>query len=214
MLAAGACSVVNARPANRIERWRSLIDRASTRCGVPANWIAKVMRAESGGRTERDGRPITSSAGAMGLMQLMPATWAYMRSRLALAGDPHDPRDNILAGSCYLRLMYERFGYPGLFAAYNFGPARYAEHLATGRALPEETRSYLATMTGSDDEGVLHARRPQANGIFFDLDAGARRRNSVGGSQSPLFVRLDAVSLKRTDHAEARRQEGDTPKHD
>src|SRR3546814_9386866 len=46
----------------------------------------------------------------------------------------------------YLRLMYERFGYPGLFAAYNAGPARYAAHLRTGRTLPGETRSYLATL--------------------------------------------------------------------
>src|SRR3546814_16843640 len=46
----------------------------------------------------------------------------------------------------YLRLMYERFGYPGLFAAYNAGPARYAAHLRPGRTLPGETRSYLATL--------------------------------------------------------------------
>src|SRR3546814_15201519 len=87
------------------------------------------MRAESGGHTMLDGRPITSRAGAMGLMQLMPASYADMRRRLDLGPNPHDPRDNIRAGTFYLRLMYERFGYPGLFAAYNAGPARYAAHL-------------------------------------------------------------------------------------
>src|SRR3546814_7225278 len=96
------------------------------------------MRMESAGLTMRGGHPITSRAGAMGLMQVMPATWADMRTRLALGSDPHDPRDNILAGSCYLRLMYDRFGYPGLFAAYNAGPGRYADHLSTGRPLPGE----------------------------------------------------------------------------
>src|SRR3546814_5147096 len=104
------------------------------------------MRAESGGHTMLDGRPITSRAGAMGLMQLMPASYADMRRRLDLGPNPHDPRDNIRAGTFYLRLMYERFGYPGLFAAYNAGPARYAAHLRTGRTLPGETRSYLATL--------------------------------------------------------------------
>src|SRR3546814_6250372 len=96
----------------------------------------------------RSGHPITSRAGAMGLMQVMPATWADMRTRLALGSDPHDPRDNILAGSCYLRLMYDRFGYPGLFAASNAGPGRYAAHLSTGRPLPGETRAYLTALAG------------------------------------------------------------------
>ena len=85
----------------------------------------------------------------MGLMQLMPATWAAMRAAHGLGRDPHDPRDNILAGTAYLRAMYDRFGYPGLFAAYNAGPGRYAAHLATGRALPAETRAYLTQVAGT-----------------------------------------------------------------
>ncbi len=82
--------------------------------GVPVDCIERVMRAESGGRTMLGGRPIVSSAGAMGLMQLMPGTWADMQGRLGLGSDPHAPRDNILAGTLYLRLMHDRFGYPGL----------------------------------------------------------------------------------------------------
>jgi hypothetical protein len=81
----------------------------------------------------------------MGLMQLMPGTWAAMRWQHGLGADPHDPRDNIMAGAAYLRAIYDRFGYPGLFAAYNAGPARYAEHLATGRPLPGETQRYIAS---------------------------------------------------------------------
>lgn len=130
--------------AQLLEIWRPYIAEASARFGIPAAWIERVMRVESGGRTVLNGRPITSPAGAMGLMQLMPGTWTALRARLGLGRDPHHPRDNILAGAYYLRLMYERFGYPGLFAAYNAGPARYAGHLATGRALPAETRLYVA----------------------------------------------------------------------
>lgn len=135
-------------PADPVLRWHALIEEASARFGVPASWIERVMRAESGGRTLRDGHPITSRAGAMGLMQLMPATWAALRARLGLGADPFEPRGNVLAGAAYLRMMYERFGYPGLFAAYNAGPARYAAHLASGRPLPPETRAYLAALTG------------------------------------------------------------------
>ncbi|MGQ2930461.1 MAG: lytic transglycosylase domain-containing protein [Sphingopyxis sp.] len=119
------------------------------RFGVPVPWIERVMVAESGGRTLWNGRPTVSHAGAMGLMQLMPSTWAEMRRRLGLGRDPHAPRDNILAGTLYLRLMYDRFGYPGLFGAYNAGPARYAAYLEGRRALPGETRDYLRKVAGS-----------------------------------------------------------------
>lgn len=174
-IALAALILFAATPANAetVARWRPHIEEASARFGIPAAWIERVMRAESGGRTHLNGRPITSHAGAMGLMQLMPGTWAEMRARLGLGRDPHAPRDNILAGTFYLRLMYDRFGYPGMFAAYNAGPARYAEHLATGRPLPGETRAYLASVGGVSTKELKKSRRvmtsqPQG-AIFFEL---------------------------------------------
>ena len=140
--------------ADEVMRWRSLIEDASIRFGVPASWIESVMRAESGGQTRLNGLPIRSRAGAMGLMQLMPATWAAMRARLDLGGNPDDPRDNILAGTCYLRLLYDRFGYPGLFGAYNAGPGAYAAYLAGTRRLPGETLAYLGKVGGSPISSV------------------------------------------------------------
>lgn len=128
--------------------WRVHVRDAAARFGLPEAWVLRVIAAESGGRTELGGRPITSRAGAMGLMQVMPATWASLRARYRLGPDPHDPRDNIVAGTAYLREMYDRFGYPGLFAAYNAGPGRYGEHVARGRPLPRETRDYVAKITG------------------------------------------------------------------
>ena len=85
----------------------------------------------------------------MGLMQLMPGTWSDMRVALGLGDDPFDPHDNILAGAFYLRLLYDRFGYPGLFAAYHAGPARYAAALSGQRPLPLETRRYLLDVAGA-----------------------------------------------------------------
>lgn len=131
------------------DRWRFMIEEASTRFGVPTSWIERVMQAESRGRTILNNRPIRSRAGAMGLMQLMPSTWAEMRVRLALGNNPDDPHDNILAGAFYLRLMYERFGYPGLFGAYNAGPRVYAAYLAGRRRLPDETIAYLGSLGGT-----------------------------------------------------------------
>src|SRR3546814_3744389 len=75
-----------------------------------------------------------------------------MRRRLGLGSDPHAPRDNILAGTLYLRLMYDRFGYPGLFGAYNAGPARYAAYLEGRRSLPGETRDYLRKVARRSEE--------------------------------------------------------------
>ena len=109
------------------------------------------MRAESAG----DVRAV-SSAGAMGLMQVMPETWAELRFRYSLGRDPYDPYDNILAGTAYLREMWDRYGnVAAMLAAYNAGPARYDEHRATGRRLPAETRAYVASLVP-----VLRGERP------------------------------------------------------
>jgi hypothetical protein len=87
-----------------------------------------------------------SSAGAIGLMQVMPETFADMRADLGLGGDPFAVRDNILAGAAYLRRMFVRYGSPGFLAAYNAGPGRWEAHLASGRPLPAETVAYLVRL--------------------------------------------------------------------
>ncbi|MBB5224325.1 soluble lytic murein transglycosylase-like protein [Amaricoccus macauensis] len=118
------------------------IAEASQRFGIPEHWIIAVLRAESAG----DVRAI-SSAGAIGLMQVMPDTWAGLRVRYTLGRDAYDPRANIMAGTAYLREMWDRYGNVGaMLAAYNAGPGRYDEHHATGRPLPAETRAYVAAL--------------------------------------------------------------------
>lgn len=124
--------------------WGPYIRAASDRFDVPEAWVRTVMEIESGGRTTLNGRPITSHAGAMGLMQVMPATFAELSAKYDLGDDPYEPWANILAGTAYLREMYDRFGSPGLFAAYNCGPGCYSEYLAGRRRLPRETRNYMA----------------------------------------------------------------------
>lgn len=118
------------------------VAEASQRFGIPEHWIRAVLRAESAG----DVRAI-SSAGAMGLMQVMPGTWASLRVRYDLGRDPYDPRDNIMAGTAYLREMWDRYGnVTAMLAAYNAGPGRYDEYLASDRTLPAETRAYVAAL--------------------------------------------------------------------
>lgn len=180
--------------AQRARRWSNEIAQASGRFHLPEEWIRQVIEAESAGSTVLAGQPITSRAGAMGLMQLMPGTWGDMRRTYGLGNDPYDPRDNILAGTAYLRAMYDRFGYPGLFAAYNAGPRSYARHLATGAPLPAATSAYLAKILkgriAPSAETALSRREQET----------LARRNQLAlqrADSDPLFV----VRIKPVDGA-------------
>ncbi len=143
-LAAPAVAVAQDASANRAiasHPYAGHISEAANRFGIPEAWIWAVMRVESAGR-----RNAVSRAGAMGLMQIMPGTWAQLRVRHRLGSDPFDPRDNIMAGAAYLRAMYDRYGNASaMLAAYNAGPGRYDQYLR-GRPLPAETRAYLARL--------------------------------------------------------------------
>jgi hypothetical protein len=61
----------------------------------------------------------------MGIMRIMPRTWAELRARYGLGADPYGLLDNILAGAAYIRELHNRYGLPGFLAAYNAGPRRY-----------------------------------------------------------------------------------------
>jgi hypothetical protein len=130
---------------------------ASQRFGIPAPWIRAVMAAESAGNLRA-----VSPKGAIGLMQIMPETWADLRRRYHLGADPFDAHDNIIAGTAYLRELYDRYGAPGFLAAYNASPARWETHLTNDEPLPLETRDFLvrlAPVAGRNaiDDAVLNA---------------------------------------------------------
>jgi len=158
-----------------VERFAKFVEEASSRFALPARWIRALMRVESGG----DEHAI-SSRGAMGLMQLMPGTWVELSVRYGLGLNPFDAHDNIIAGAAYLREMHDRFGSAGFLAAYHAGPARYEQHLATGRPLPQETIAYVAAVTPLLDDG--HSEHTPV-----------RIRRAVPWQEAPLFIdRMDA----------------------
>jgi soluble lytic murein transglycosylase-like protein len=72
--------------------------------------IRAVIQVESAGNAQAIRR-------ALGLMQIMPETWVELSVRYDLGIDPLDPRDNILAGTAYLREMLDQFGPEGFLAA-------------------------------------------------------------------------------------------------
>jgi soluble lytic murein transglycosylase-like protein len=163
----------------RTHPFAEFITEAAQRFAIPASWIRAVMQAESFG----DARAL-SPKGAMGLMQIMPATWSVLRARYGLGSDPYDPHDNILAGAAYLRELHDRYGQEGFLAAYNAGPARYEVHLATGRPLPPETQAYVAGLASPISDGSLDGAVPVAP-----------RLPSWAGA--PLFAPHEAVALSQ-----------------
>lgn len=182
------------------ERWQPIIAEAASRSGIPAQWLKAVMRAESAGCALMNDLPTTSSAGAMGLMQLMPTTWSQMSRRLGLGDDPYQPHDNILAGAEYLRELYDRYGSPGFIAAYQAGPERYEEAVRGGRPLPAETVDYLARVLRvvglPSDPLTMRARDSTLfRGPFLTRDS---RPVSVGSTFDRPLHDTPFVELART----------------
>jgi len=167
-------------PGSAGDPWGPYISEASAKFDVPQRWIREVMRQESGGRLySRSGAPITSSAGAMGLMQVMPGTYDELRVRYPeLGSDPFDPRNNILAGTAYIREMYDIYGSPGFLAAYNAGPGRLDDYLTRSRTLPEETRRYVASigpkLGGDSPNRASPGEQYASNGVPLAIPGGTR----------------------------------------
>ncbi|WP_349934856.1 lytic transglycosylase domain-containing protein [Acetobacter sp. A11-2] len=135
--------------------YAAVIAEAVQRFDIPATWIRAVMSAESGGDTGA-----ISSKGALGLMQIMPATWSDLRARYGLGNDPFDVHDNILAGAAFLHEMHDRYGSPGFLAAYNAGPGRYEDYRDRQRPLPPETRAYVAGLLPLIGQGGAESLLP------------------------------------------------------
>ncbi|GAN90647.1 transglycosylase SLT domain-containing protein [Gluconobacter thailandicus] len=172
--------------------WGPYIEEASARFDIPAQWIRAVMQQESGGHLfDHNGNFITSTPGAMGLLQLMPPTYDDMRQQYGLGDDPFDPHDNILAGTAYLRQMYDIYGSPGFLAAYNDGPGSLDSYLRRGRPLPRETRRYVASI-GPRIAGITPHNRSAADLLVAQHDPNAQIQ--IAENSAPASPTSQAVS--------------------
>lgn len=190
-IASPPATLAQSKPVERSQiggPYTAYIADAAQRFGMPELWIAAVLDAESAG----DPRAV-SSAGAQGLMQVMPDTWAELRVRYRLGDDPFAVRDNIMAGAAYLREMWNLYGNVGaMLAAYNAGPGRYDEYLSAGRPLPAETRAYVAALA------------PILGGEALPVEVIARPPAPADWREAPLFVTgFDAVPTALLSPSEA-----------
>lgn len=121
----------------------NVVQQTATEYGVDPSIALAVAQRESGVCQYRsNGSLVVSSAGAIGVMQLLPST------ALDLGVDEKDPYQNIQGGVRYLAQMFSMFGnWPLALAAYNWGPARVSAALAAGQSLdnfPASVQSYVA----------------------------------------------------------------------
>ncbi|MGK9233581.1 transglycosylase SLT domain-containing protein [Inquilinus limosus] len=195
------CGGDRPRPSGgNIAYWEPQIQKASRRFNIPPEWIREVMRVESGGRaTWKGGQPITSSAGAQGLMQVMPGTYEELRQRHSLGRDPYDPENNIMAGAAYIRELYEMYGSPGFLGAYNAGPGRYKQYVENGRPLPPETRRYM-DIIGPQIAGIEPgSSRPDRMTQYAEqqiqqrVDGAIQARTGQPGSRSPVVMAMAPI---------------------
>jgi hypothetical protein len=109
-----------------------IIEKASQTYNVESSFIRAVIKAESDFNTQA-----VSPKGAMGLMQLMPAT----AKDLGVA-DPHDPVENVMGGTRYLQILLKRYsGDKNMaLAAYNWGMGNLERH---PEKMPQETKTYI-----------------------------------------------------------------------
>jgi hypothetical protein len=129
----------------------SAVEQDAAENELPVEFFARVIWQES-----RFNAQAVSKKGAQGIAQFMPAT-ADWRGLV----DPFDPIEALKNSASYLHDLKAQFGNLGLAAAgYNAGPARVSAWLTGRRALPAETRNYVAIITGWTADDWASARPP------------------------------------------------------
>ena len=191
----------------RMDRWNPLILEAAKRFNVPQVWIRSVMQIESGGRTMlTETQPIISTAGAMGLMQIMTETYADMRRDNHLGPNPYDPHDNIMAGAAYLHFLNQKYGYPTMFAAYNDGPGHLEQRMINGGMLPNETRNYVTNITGilngtggfaTGHGSMAKFTRPNGTPVYINGGSVVSVRAALPGEYAPGVLSVIKVGRMR-----------------
>jgi len=128
----------------RGHKFEGAVLEEAKRQGVDPDLALHVLYKETGGL--KNPESARSRAGAIGPMQLMPAT------ARDLGVDPTNPMENIQGGIAYLKQMMNKYQDPVMAtAAYNAGPGRVDQAIRSGRgiaALPRETQMYVPRMAG------------------------------------------------------------------
>ena len=174
-----------------------MIESAARANDLPLELFARVIWQESRFQSDAIGPMTRRGQRAQGIAQFMPGTASERRLL-----DPFDPVQALPKSAQYLSELREQFGNLGLAAAaYNAGPRRVREWLAGTGSMPEETRHYVAAITGSTVDGWAaagqNARPPArgANSSCRDLMALLKRAPNSFVSELEAHVNLGAARL-------------------
>lgn len=123
--------------------YQDAIEGAQSKYGIPSNYLAKLLNAESSYDPKIISGQRKSSVGAVGIAQFMPATAAE------LGVNPTDPMSAIDGAGRYLSQLYAQFGnWPEAIAAYNWGAGNVSKKGLTNA--PTETVNYVQKIAGVD----------------------------------------------------------------
>lgn len=142
-----------------VSQYSGLISNSAKEYGLPDALITSMLATESSGDPNA-----RSSAGASGLMQVMPATFKMMTDKGIGNGDINDPANNIKVGTAYMAeqmAKYSKYGAKGIdyaLMAYNWGPGKTDKYIASlntknPMSIPTETKNYLAKVKGNFNAG-------------------------------------------------------------
>lgn len=205
--------------------------------GVAANLYGQLKAIESnesGGRhLDKSGKPLTSSAGAVGVMQVMPATGPEAARYAGLAWDPKRFREdedyNRALGQAYYKEMLRRFGGDPVkaAAAYNAGPGSAARGTGVNGAiakarkagepenwvayLPAETRDYVAKFqqkTGAAADGKSEPRKWDLSAAYTTLEDRAKREKWTPERLERARKRVDE-HVRRDEMLDKRREDSE-----
>ena len=154
--------------------YRQLAYQTAQKYGIDPDLFVRQIQAESAFRPDA-----VSSAGAIGLGQLMPAT------AKELGVDPNDPVQNLEGAARYMKQQLDRFGDPALaLAAYNAGPSRVAK--AGGVPNITETQNYVAKILGGKGGAAMfqeQQNQQQPQGLLGGLLGGQGIGGALGLSE-------------------------------
>jgi len=187
----------SARETDTREAMCLMIESAAIANGLPLEFFARVIWQESRFQSDAIGPVTRSGQRAQGIAQFMPGTASERRLL-----DPFDPVQALPKSAEFLHELREQFGNLGLAAAaYNAGPRRVQEWLAGSGPMPQETRNYVAAITGTTvDEwaaagknGKMPDRAPHAN--CRELMALLKRAPNSFVTELEQHVKLAAAKL-------------------
>lgn len=167
-----------------------LIANAASQYGVPSQIALEVAIQESGLNPNA-----VSPAGAVGVMQLMPATAASLG-----VTNSYDPTQNINAGVKYLAQLFSQFGaWDQTLGAYNWGPGNVQNAVANYGSdwlshAPAETQNYVTSIMAASGQGYTASITPDsvASGatdlVGNAIDSVQNAFSSVSGSPTILYL--------------------------